>query len=136
MQTFLPIANFTHSAAALDRQRLGKQRIEALQILKALRGESTGWVNHPATKMWRGYEAALAQYGWVMCDEWLRRGYKDSLITRFLDLGGGKMIMPPWFGDSQFHLSHRSNLIRKLPAHYGNLWPDVPDDLPYVWPVS
>jgi alpha-tubulin suppressor-like RCC1 family protein len=30
--------------------------------------------------------------------------------------------------------SHRSNLIRKMPEHYGPIWPDVPDDLPYYWP--
>jgi hypothetical protein len=29
----------------------------------------------------------------------------------------------------------RSNLLRKLPEHYGILFPDVPNDLPYVWPV-
>lgn len=38
-------------------------------------------------------------------------------------------------GNNAFHLSHRSNLIRKLPSHYGPLWPNVPDNLPYIWPV-
>ncbi|HET9348893.1 MAG TPA: pyrimidine dimer DNA glycosylase/endonuclease V, partial [Arthrobacter sp.] len=31
MQTFLPFPDFQQSAAALDRARLGKQRVEALQ---------------------------------------------------------------------------------------------------------
>ena len=44
--------------------------------------------------------------------------------------------MPPWLGDDAFHRSHQSNLVRKLPEHYGDLFPDVPDDLPYIWPVS
>ena len=39
MQTFLPFADFRKSAAALDNARLGKQRVECLQILRAL---STG----------------------------------------------------------------------------------------------
>jgi len=26
--------------------------------------------------------------------------------------------------------------LRKDPAHYRPFFPDVPDDLPYVWPAS
>jgi hypothetical protein len=26
--------------------------------------------------------------------------------------------------------------VRKDPAHYRRYFPDVPDDLPYVWPES
>lgn len=137
MQTFLPYPSFVRSAAVLDRQRLGKQRVEAYQILRALRGESKGWLNHPATKMWRGYETALGFYGWVMCDEWMQRGYKDSLSTKIVDLqGSGDIVKPPWVGDDAFHLSHRSNLLRKNPEHYALRFPNTPDDLPYVWPVS
>lgn len=36
MQTFLPYEDFNQSTAVLDRQRLGKQRVEALQLLKAI----------------------------------------------------------------------------------------------------
>lgn len=59
MQTFLPYQSFSDSASALDRQRLGKQRVEAWQILQALTGASRGWAHHPAAKMWRGFERAL-----------------------------------------------------------------------------
>lgn len=38
MQTFLPYADFDASAASLDTQRLGKQRVENLQIMQALFG--------------------------------------------------------------------------------------------------
>jgi hypothetical protein len=37
-------------------------------------------------------------------------------------------------GDEPFHRSHRSALVRKDPAYYRPLFPDVPDDLEYVWP--
>ena len=40
MQTFLPYSNYPASARVLDNKRLGKQRVEVLQILKALAGES------------------------------------------------------------------------------------------------
>ena len=43
--------------------------------------------------------------------------------------------LPPWLGDEDIHLSHRSALVRKDPDHYRPFFPDVPDDLPYVWPV-
>lgn len=136
MQTFLPYANASLSAGVLDRQRLGKQRVEAYQILNALTGKSKGWVNHPATRMWRGYERALAFYGWVMCDEWIRRGYRDSLQEKFLSTSDEEFKWPDWYGDERIHLSHRSNLVRKYPDFYRVYWPDVRDDLPYVWPVS
>ena len=35
MQTFLPYDNFEESASVLDWKRLGKQRVEAMQIVNA-----------------------------------------------------------------------------------------------------
>ena len=50
MQTFLPYADFVKTAKCLDYRRLGKQRIEAFQILNILEGKTTkaGWKHHPA----------------------------------------------------------------------------------------
>jgi len=50
VQTFLPYTDFIKSAKCLDYKRLGKQRVEAKQILNILLGETTkaGWTNHPA----------------------------------------------------------------------------------------
>ena len=70
MQTFLPYPDFIASARVLDSKRLGKQRVEALQVLRGLIRPGYGW------------------------------------------------------------------RLRKDPAHYGTLFTDVPDDLPYVWPAS
>ena len=82
MQTFLPFPSFEESAASLDYRRLGKQRLEAWQILKALRGEARGWAGHPAVRMWRGHEASLARYGIAVCREWVSRSYADSMLGR------------------------------------------------------
>jgi len=137
MQTFVPYGPlFDSNALVLDRSRLGKQRVEAWQILNALQGRSKGWVNHPATRMWRGYEAALCQYGIAMCDEWLARGYTDTMRQRFIDNAPSGLVVPGWLQRIDVMRSHRSNLIRKDPAHYGPLWQGVPDNLPYVWPVT
>ena len=135
MQTFLPYNDFTKSAKALDRQRLGKQRVEVLQLLKALKGETKGWVNHPAAKMWRGYENCLVVYGLSICTEWIERGYKDTCFAKILAYRDYKtaMVVPPWLGREDFHESHRSNLLRKDPDHYSKFGWTEPTNLEYVW---
>ena len=134
MQTFLPYADFAQSAAVLDRARLGKQRVEALQVLRAVTIPTYGWRNHPAAKMWRGYVPLLAEYALAMTDEWIARGYDDSVRDQVVEFTGGELRRPAWLGDEAFHLSHQSNLVRKDPEFYRPIFPGVPDDLPYVWP--
>jgi len=138
VQTFLPYADFAESARVLDRQRLGKQRVENLQIMKAL-VTGVGWVNHPATKMWRGSECALMEYQYAICDEWVSRGYKDTCAIKAQELHdsvcSGDYTNPPWLGSEAFHASHRSNLLRKDPAWYSRFGWTEPDNLEYVWPV-
>jgi hypothetical protein len=78
-------------------------------VLRGLTSPDYGWRHHPAVLMWRGYEEALGSYGVTVCRT--------------------------WFGDPALHRSHQSSLLRKDPDFYRPLFPDVPDDLPYVWPV-
>lgn len=141
MQTFLPYADFDASAAVLDDRRLGKQRVEAYQILRALLGESRGWVHHPAVKMWAGHEAALVDYTVACCREWRRRGFADTVEgkTRLLALRHhlSSAGAPSWLGDPALHRSHRSNLLRKDRGFYEPCFePGLPPDLPYVWPAG
>lgn len=141
MQTFLPYPDFAASAKVLDRQRLGKQRVETLQITRAL-VQGRGWIHHPATKMWANHLGALLAYQRAICGEWVGRGYADTCLHKTLaELVGLSPesvdpLLPPWFDDEVFHRAHQSNLIRKDPAFYGPQFPGVPDDLPYLWPVS
>jgi hypothetical protein len=146
MQTFLPYPSFRKSAKVLDDKRLGKQRSECVIIMKTLLGVyekegRKGWPHHPATKMWAGYEKSLWWYAWNVCLVWRDRGHHDT-VADWLD--GIKTSLPadpipseepPWFGNEEFHRSHRSNLLRKMPEHYRQYWPDERDDLPYIWPV-
>ena len=151
MQTFItykPIPElldpFIHTARSLDYRRLGKQRVEAKQILMALMGQSKGWTNHPATKMWRGYEDTLCVYAIDICKEWKRRGYKDTLLSYFEGMFNYRFdhhvrAFPSWLqgqAGEQFIDAHRSNLIRKDPEYYGPKFPGVPDHLEYIWPVK
>ena len=133
MQTFLPYYGFYRCAQVLDYRRLGKQRLEAYQIYHFIRtGAGGSYQRHPALLMWRGYEAALAQYYNAMRDEWIERGYNNTMPA--LNIGPGPM--PPWLFDDRLTDSHRSNLLRKDPLWYGQFNWTVPNDLPYWWPNS
>ncbi|TLM81508.1 hypothetical protein FDW83_16120 [Pseudarthrobacter sp. NamE2] len=142
MQTFLPYPDFWQSAAALDTARLGKQRVEALQTLRALVIPGYGWQTHPAIRMWMGYVPALTMYGLAMVDEWTKRGHPDNTranITEFAPQAAhpdyaSKIPMPPWLGDPDLHLSHRSKLVHKEPKFYSSVFPDAVPDMAYVWP--
>jgi hypothetical protein len=149
MQTFLPYADFAASAAALDDRRLGKQRVEALQIIRALTRETYGWKHHPAVLMWSGYEPALASYGLAICVEWVARGKADTCAaTMAADLSAAGLPaprpqsalrpdadLPAWLGDERLHRSHRASLVRKDPSFYAPRFPDADPDLPYFWPT-
>lgn len=138
MQTFLPYADFCLTAQCLDFRRLGKQRVEAKQILLALDRPDSGWSRHPATLMWKGYERALALYGLTMCAQWVARGYGDNLLHWFAERvpADHYTAMPPWWGDGRLHSSHRSNLLRKDPQHYHQFGWRENAEMPYFWPTK
>ncbi len=151
MQTFLPYPDFVESARVLDQKRLGKQRVETVQVLRGLIQPGYGWRHHPAVKMWIGYEEALVRYGLDMCGIWVASGRADTTAeTMRADVAAARGLtvireqrdlaaageLPPWLGDAALHLSHRSALFRKDPAFYGPVFGTIPGDLPYVWPPS
>lgn len=149
MQTFVPVADFEESARLLDSPRLGKQRVETLQILRALELPDYGWASHPAVAMWRGRTPALVAYGLAMVRVWRARGFADSTETLIGEFApevvgrtqaglAGAGLLPSWIGDEEVHRSHRSNLVAKDPEYYRDRFTELfgpePDDLPYVWP--
>jgi hypothetical protein len=139
MQTFLPYEDFTKSVECLDWQRLGKQRIETLQIIKALILPTYGWKNHPAVKMWDGCISYLQHYGIMCCGEWLLRGYDDSVSDQIASFGLPDKPNPPWWlGLNCFHLSHQSQLLKKDFRHYSKFAFEAMnyDEIPYVWPQA
>ena len=136
VNTFLPWPDMKKTAQSLDSKRLGKQRVEALQILRANLGLTKGWVNHPAAVMWRGHEGYLYLYTNAICIEWRNRGYQDGVQEQLQELYANYDLQgwdPPWWwGNNEFHKSHRSNLKRKDPVWYRFR---VREDLPYKWPL-
>ncbi|MFC9834071.1 MSMEG_6728 family protein [Rhodococcus sp. NPDC127530] len=142
MQTFVPDPGFARSAKLLDDRRLGKQRVETFQILRALVWPSYGWKRHPATAMWRGFTPALVSYGVAMCREWSARGHADALAPQLLEYTAGRTdsyeqlrdhgLLPPWLGDDAVHTSHRRVLAEKAPDAYPPGWRGEGG---YVWPT-
>lgn len=139
MNTFLPYADFVKSGKSLDNKRLGKQRVEVLQMLNKINGitRGRGWTNHPCTKMWQETPNALVEYGLNICEVWKGKGFKDTCYEKikahFKSCISSRM--PCWLGRDDIHLSHQSKLIQKDRSFYKPLFPDAPENLEYVWPV-
>lgn len=144
MQTFVPLPAIAASVEVLDNRRLGKMRVEGYQLLRTVLGETQGWRNHPAARMWRSAPAGLAAYAVACSTEWVARGFNDNVRSMVAEVcgrhglptSGDDADLPPWWGDPRVHASHRSNLLRKEPEFYRQFgWRD-PDDAPYFWPVA
>jgi hypothetical protein len=143
VQTFLPYPDLRASCVVLDDRRLGKQRVETFQILRALTWPEYAWKNHPAVRMWRGFRAGARR---VRPGELprvdaprLRRLGRRQLVGWTGGSPPSGRALPPWFGLEPLHQSHRSAAAaqgpRALPAAVrGPRNVDEPDDLPYLWP--
>ena len=154
MQTFLSEYSFTESAQVLDTKRLVKQLLEGRQIFSVLSGNTNAWKNHPAVKMWRGYELALYNYLYCIAKEMEVRGYKyENNWNEIVRLQGhfgreNGYNMPPWFNDrTTLHsvvTTHRRSLYNKAPELYpqyeyeASIGADFVccDRCNYYWPVS
>ena len=156
MQTFIPIAttNFSEIAKTLDNKRLNKQALEGWQILMTLTEldpdgndrKPKGWVNHPAVKMWRGYETALLHYIIAMCEEWRARGYhttiddkaRSTYTTAFMKgRVSASVVYPPCICE-EVATTHRQALLVKEYSWYSQFkWAEdtgtAPTTYEYLW---
>jgi len=148
VQVFSPFSNVTQIAECLDNSRLNKQLLEGRQLLNINTSglEKVAWINHPACKMVRGYDAWFFTYLEAMKDECNHRGIQteknwDAILdirengNAWTDFG-----TPPWWGDGRVHLSHQANLYRKDPFYYAE-FKDAPNDkccpkCLYYWAVD
>lgn len=117
VNTFLVSDDYSETAKILDYKRLGKQRVEAMQIINILENKrNKGWINHPATKMWKGYVNELKKYTNEMIKEWIRRGYKNTMELYDTEL---EETTKPWFVSCKIlHYSHMASLMRKDRTYY------------------
>ena len=133
MQTFMPYPDIVKSVRCLDYKRLGKQRVEAMQTYNQITKGKGGYPHHPVNKMWKDNPSALAYYHNVCIDEWIKRGYNNTM-EMITDISALDPIrLPDWIGDNRVHASHRSNLLRKDQEFYGQYDWSEPNNLPYYW---
>jgi GNAT superfamily N-acetyltransferase len=150
MQTFMPYPDFARTAGVLDQKRLGKQRVECIQVIRALTVPGYGWGRHPAARMWCGWLEALGSYSLAVCEEWQGRGFSDTcaatiradlLATGLREVRTQRELaaadeLPTWLGEEAFHRSHRSALLTKDPLFYGEVFGGEEEGQPYVWPAG
>ena len=137
VNTFIPYSNYKKIAKCLDNKRLGKQRVEAQQILNILEKKANGenpkgWAHHPIVHMWEGYEQALKYYINVMIEEWIKRGFVNNMMIHKLKTTPAI----PWFVKCKpINYSHQASLIRKNPAHYKSIFKPPAEYLKYkyIW---
>ena len=148
MQTFLPYRSYKRSVRCLDYRRLGKQRVEASQLIyaitckrKSLPSDVTlsvedykqlpycSWAHHPCAIMWRNHLEALKDYHNKAITEWVARGYRNTMELASVD--EGRLRYPAF--PRPFFPAMRSNLLRKDPKFYSRYGWKVPHDLEYVW---
>ena len=129
MQVFLSEHLYKSCAQVLDQKRLVKQLLEGRQILAALAGQTKGWVNHPATRMFVGAEIELLSYLSQVKDEMNNRGYKwennwSEIINIFnQNFKGNDFAYPDYLkpGHPENHrliTTHRGRLYEKAPELY------------------
>jgi hypothetical protein len=218
VNTFLVCSDFEQSAKQLDNARLGKQRVEAVQIYDIIRhlhilsqlfnstlptnpylghewirsiakqynsmdsrllfrnnewswvpknikmiragsvkkttqidknnilqqGEdyiSLGFVYHPAVLAWLCYKEALSYYINVHIDEWVNRGFTNTIAK--YEVNPDNIVRPPWCYDMFFHNRHKSNLLNKEITRNEKPWYTLKEDfvaigtsLEYFWPYT
>lgn len=111
MQVFI-IGSVIDTALSLDKKRFNKQIVEVGQIIKALRGETKAWRNHPCTLQYRHHEEWLKLYRTVF--ECLNMGkYKmaahiSNIAERF----------KPEFHTEEYFNQMKKRLYQKNENHY------------------
>ena len=116
MQIFIPYPSPIEVAKCLDRKRLNKQIIECGQIMKAIKGETKAWANHPVVKMYTGHLHWVELY--KDCLEYYKNGRPDlaELLSTQAD-----MFRPSWMTEALCR-SHKRRLVAKDAQFYKVFW--------------
>jgi len=130
MQVFRPYIDWRMSARVLDNRRLGKQRVEAKQVMNAIlrrmgliRDGRRGWLNHPITLMYyndgRPYFRDLIGYFNACVEEWRLRRMRSSISLSDIEHLIQGVISAEGHPLTPTHeIEYRRILILKEPEHY------------------
>lgn len=111
MQVFITGSPY-ETAQALDPKRLNKQILECRQIIKAIKGVSPSWANHPCTNMYREHLLWLRFYCVVL--DTYKHGYYD--MSQVLSEEADKYR--PLFHTEDFFNQMKRRLYTKDNEHY------------------
>ena len=144
VNVFIPLSDPVEIAKVLDDKRLGKQRVEAKQIITIISGQAAtnAWKNHPVVLMWKDYLGELKYYYDVIVLEWIKRGYQNNMPlykVHKLNIDKNKRPIMPWFMYCKpVLLSHQASLLRKNYQHYHKYFrtPKQYMDRSYIWVVE
>ena len=125
MQVFVPYADAFLCSQVLDPRRLNKQIIECRQILKAINGESSAWVNHPCVKMYKPHAQWLEYYMYAL-ESFKSSTEHDSQDSdeakedwaQTIDWSIRATLITPSFLTNEFCEQHRRRLYTKDPLFY------------------
>ena len=130
MQVFRPYIDWRMSANVLDDRRLGKQRVEAKQVMMTIlrrmgliRDGKRGWLNHPIALMYyndgKPYFRDLIGYFDVCVEEWKRRGMRNSISLSDIEHLIHGVVSAEGHPLTHVHeIEYRRILILKDPKHY------------------
>ena len=97
-----------------------------------------GFANHPAVRMWFWHELALQAYINAHIDEFVERGYNNTMVRYEVP---DEYAKPHWCFDETFHRNHMSalhhkELDRKEKPWYVNMedFVSAGQFVDYVWP--
>jgi hypothetical protein len=134
MQVFLPEQSYKACAKVLDQKRLVKQLLEGRQILSALAGETKGWVNHPATRMFAGAEDELVRYLYAIKNEMEQRKYKWENNWAIIIDTFNRNFRNDEFKDPDYLKTGHPENHRLITTHRGRLYEKAPELYPqYEW---
>lgn len=108
----------------------------------------SGFANHPAVLMWKGYQGALKLYINYCIKEWIKRGCKNNMCIYPMSQNT-KVKVPKWLTQNSYlSQSHQIAMLRKEiarnePEWYVALWHTKQMkcepkflDMGYFWPLT
>lgn len=106
----------TYKGNTFYRSKTFPMKFSRVKTYECFQAIGKGFVSHPMTKMWIGYEKGLKYYINLCIREWLVRGYNSKMAIHVIFLSDDETledILPWWTRSSALHKSHRSALLRK-----------------------
>ena len=110
MQVFVPYNNILQvvKEMACDKRRYNKQIVECNQIIRAIKGETEAWKNHPICHQYKDYIKWLEWYKYIF-EEYKNNNYTFSEEQKN-NLLSWQPPLPPFLSNEEYLNSHKRRL--------------------------